>query len=731
MSPRSRLSLGALSVVLLSTACASSGSAPSPQAPTPGDAPIAVAPVADLPDTLAVAVRTPDVLYLEPGRFDTGKMWTLENPPLDYFADAYGFRPTEEWLTHVRLASLRLPNCTASFVSTDGLIMTNHHCGREGASAVSGEDEDLLTTGFFAETRADERRVPDLYVDQLVEMQDVTDLIEAAVAPMMSLEAEMGAREQRQESVADSAGEALGLTCDVQSLYNGGTYSLYCYKRYPDVRLAFIPELEIGYFGGDPDNFTYPRYVLDVSFFRVYDEDGEPYHPTHYYDWSETGAREGDAVFVIGNPGSTERLNTVAQLEYSVEYVEPYWVRLYQSRADALAQYMDHHPDQRSEHINDYFSHMNSLKLFKGRLEALQDPEIMGRKRGFERQFRDAVQNDPTLNQQYGTLWQEIAQIRTQMASLAATRNGLWFDGPLWSQTLATAGTMALYAFRMLNGYDDDVTQGLKSELAELTFDTDLDHHILALQLEDAASWLGSGDPWVQSALAGRTPAEAARQIVDGATAVTDLEQRKALLDNPAALINSTDPAIRLMRDALPRFIDAEIRFQELATQEEAKVARLARALFEVHGTALAPDATFTLRIADGVVSSYAYNGTKAPAFTTFFGLYDRHYSHSGSDDWALPDRWLNPSPEFDMSTPLNMVHTNDTVGGNSGSPLINVNGEIVGLLFDGNIESLSGDFIYTTEGARSVSVRAEAIIEALRNIYDAERIVDELFRND
>jgi hypothetical protein len=728
MSPHIRLSFAAVLIAASSAACASSGAAPAQQAATPEAPMVAPTPVAALPDTLVVS-RDPDVLYLEPGRFDTGKMWTFENPPLDYFAEAYGFRPTQEWLNHVRLASLRLPNCTASFVSPDGLIMTNHHCGRDGATSVSGEDEDLLTTGFFAANRADERRVPDLYVDQLVEMRDVTDLIEVAVTPMMSIEAEMGAREQRQEAVADSAAEALGLTCNVQSLYNGGRYSLYCYQRFEDVRLVFIPELQIGYFGGDPDNFTYPRYVLDVSFFRVYDESGQPYQPDHYYDWSVAGAREGDAVFVIGNPGSTERLNTVAQLEYSIEFVEPFWVRLYQSRADALAHYMDHHPETRSEHINDYFSHMNSLKLFRGRWAALQDPEIMGRKRGFERQFREAIAADPELNREYGALWDEIAQLRSQMSALAPTRNALWFDGPLWSETLSAAGNMVLYAIRMLNGYNDEVTQEIKSALLEAEIDTDLDHHILALQLEDAASWLGQGDGWVMSALAGQTPEEAARRLVDGATAVTDPEQRAALLENPAALVNSTDPAIRLMREALPRFIEAEIQFQELGTQEEAKVARLARALFEVHGTALAPDATFTLRIADGVVSSYDYNGTKAPAFTTFYGLYDRHYSHSGSDDWSLPDRWLNPAPEFDMSTPLNMVHTNDTVGGNSGSPLININGEIVGLLFDGNIESLSGDFIYTTEGARSVSVRAEAIIEALRNIYDADRIVEELLR--
>jgi len=721
MSPRSVYLLGLAAVMLLFAACASSGGAPAPQAAIPVAAP---------PDTVTVDVVPADPA-LEPGRFDTGKMWTFENPPLDYFADEYGFRPNSAWLDHVRLSSLRLPNCTASFVSSDGLVLTNHHCAREGATAVSRDGEDLLESGFYAPTQADERRVPDLYVDQLVEMRDVTELIEAAVTAMMNEDAEMRAREARQEAVADSASRVFELDCEVQSLYNGGKYSLYCYKRYDDVRLVFIPELDIGYFGGDPDNFTYPRYVLDASFLRVYDENGEPYRPEYYYGWSETGAREGDAVFVVGNPGSTERLNTVAQLDYSREFVEPFWIRLYQSRADALVQFMDHHPDRRPEYINEYFSHMNSLKLFKGRFKALQDPEIMGRKRGFERQFRQAVHADPALNRLYGGLWDEIAQIRSQMATLTPTRNGLWFSGPLWSQTLGTAADMLLYAFRVMNGVNDEVTEELLADLQDRTFDTDLDQHFLELQLQDAAAWLGEADPFVRTALAGGSFSEAARTLATESAAVSDLERRRALLDSPAAILNSPDPAIRLMREALPRFVDAELAFQELSATEEAKVAKLARALFEVQGTALAPDATFTLRIADGVVSSYDYNGTKAPAFTTFYGLYDRHYSHSGLDDWALPQRWLNPPAEFDLSTPLNMVHTNDTVGGNSGSPLINIDGDVVGLLFDGNIESLSGDFIYTDQGARSVSVRAEAIVEALRHIYGAQRIVDELLREN
>jgi hypothetical protein len=682
------------------------------------------------PETVQVMMTEPvsdEPPVLEPGRFDTGKMWTFENAPLDYFAEEYGIEIDEAWLEQVRMASLRLPNCTASFVSDDGLVMTNHHCARDHASAVSREGEDLLTTGFYAQNLEDERQVPDLYIDQMVVAEDVTSLIEAAVQPMMDDEAEAEARNARVVAVADSASGAHALRCDVQPLYNGGKYSLYCYKRYEDVRLVFIPELQIGYFGGDPDNFTYPRYVVDVSFLRIYDETGQPYQPQYHYEWSTEGAREGDAQFVIGNPGSTERLSTVAQLEFARDFSEPYTETIYQSRTDVLAMFMDHHPEYRSEYINDYFSWMNGLKLFKGRIRALNDVEVMGRKRGFEQQFKEAVQSDPALNREYGSLWNEIADIQSQVAELMPVANGLRMSGSLWSQVLATASSMVEFAYASRSNAPQDVLQQIRARIDGAEFNTDLDGHFLEVQLEDAANLLGEDDPFVRQALAGQSFRDAARAIIQGATAVTDPDQRRELLDNPSSIMISEDPAVGLAREALPRLVRAQMELQDLLQQQEVKVAKLARALFEVYGTDIAPDATFTLRIADGVMQSYEYNGTKAPAFTTFYGMYDRHYSHVGSDEWALPDRWLRPPPEFDMSTPLNMVGTNDTVGGNSGSPLVNANREIVGLLFDGNIESLSGDFIYSSETSRSVSVRAEAIVEALRHIYDAQRIVQEL----
>lgn len=683
-------------------------------------------PMAARVDTVVVEA-TPEIEPLEPGRFDMGKMWTFENAPIDYFQEAYGFRPTADWLAHARLASLRLPNCTASFVSADGLVMSNHHCAREPASDVTREGEDLLTNGFYAASLDEERRVPDLWLDQLVETQDITELIESAVDDQAPEAAQVRARDARVGFVEDSASTALGLRCSATALYQGGKYSLYCFKRFEDVRLVFVPELQIGYFGGDYDNFTYPRYVLDVSFFRVYDENGEPYHPAEYYGWSTTGAQAGDAVFVIGNPGSTERLSTVAQLESDRDFREPFTVRLLETRTDILAQYMEHHPETRPQYINQWFGWMNSLKLYRGRLKALQDPTVMGRKLGFENQFRKAVQGDPVLAARYGTLWDEIAGIRDQMAEVYPTLLALNFSGSTRSQTLATASEMVQYAQAVLRGVPDSLTGPYRDQILEREIDARLDRHLIEAQIEDVASVLGDDDPFVVEALGESSESDAAMGMIDGSPWVSDVDARRALLDSPSAVLQSDNLAISLVRDALPRLATAAQTFQRLSNAEEVRSARLARALFEVYRTSLPPDATFTLRIADGVVENYEYNGTLAPVSTTFYGMYDRHYSHEGMSEWALPDRWLNPPADFDMSTPLNMVSTNDITGGNSGSPVINRDLEIVGLIFDSNIEGLSGDFIYTDEVARSVSVRSEAIAEALEHIYGAERIAQEL----
>ncbi len=694
----------------LSGACASGH--PAAAAPPPPPAPVRAA--APAPTPAAPHPSAADTV--QPGPFDTGKMWTFEHPPLDYFQKEYGFTPSAAWLEHVRLAALRLPNCTASFVSGAGLVMSNHHCAREAATAVSRPGEDLLTSGFYAARAEDERRVPDLYVDELVSLRDVTQEVAAGGTPAQTAAEQLAERESR----------ATKLRCDATPLYDGGRYSLYCYRRYSDVRLVFVPERAIGYFGGDPDNFTYPRYDLDVSFFRVYDETGRPLRPDSYLAWSDAGAKEGDAVFVIGNPGSTSRLATVAQLEYRRDLQYPNVVRSLESRGRILADYMRQHPETRSRLINDYFEIQNSLKSFGGELQGLRDRALMARKAAFERNFRNAVLATPALRSRAGSLWDEIADVRRRIGQLAPALNALNQGGPLRSQTLATALSIVQYGEAAAGGAPDSVLRELREQIAHETIDPGLDVLMLAAQLEDAARLLGATDPWVAEALAGRSAGDAARAIVTG-SAVPDSARRMALLASPGDLATSADPALRLIRDLLPRLRQVVGQFRALTQQETAKGGELARALFDVYGTAIAPDATFTLRIADGVVKGYDYNGTRAPAFTTFYGLYDRHFSNPGDEAWALPPRWATPPPALDLKTPLDMVSTNDIVGGNSGSPVVDKSGRLVGLIFDGNIESLPGDFIYTDETARAVAVHSAAILAGLRDVYGARRILDEL----
>jgi hypothetical protein len=672
---------------------------------------------------------------VQAGRFDNGKMWTFEYPPTDYLRETYGITADDAWFERARLGALRIPGCSASFVSAQGLVMTNHHCARESISQVSGEGENLLDDGFIAATMADERRIEDYYADQLIEIVDVTDEVNAAVdGAGADPAARSAAREEASEAVRTRlldarGGEDAGYEVEVISLYNGGRTSAYVFRRYPDVRLVMAPELQIGFFGGDPDNFTYPRYNLDMSFYRVYGDDGNPLRPEHYFPFNADGVQDGDVVFVIGNPGSTSRIQTVAELEFRRDVSDKAVLEFIESRMEALSEYIEMDPE-RAEELdlrNQYFGLSNSQKAYNGQIQGLHDPYIIARRQAQERDFAAAVGADPQLAERYGSLIGDMAAIQNQKRPFAPEY------GALLAATSAELGSAtlvrALYAFQYVagrtQGAPEEMLEGVRTELLAVPqLPTELDEILVRARLEDFERSFGSDSPVVQGILQGRT-AEGLAAVVVNNSALADSVGTAEAVEN--GTLSMSDPAIAIIQGVLPRMGAFQGALSQVAPREEEIAADLGRARFAVYGTDVPPDATFSLRIADGVVSGYDYNGTKAPVFTTFWGMYDRHHSHSGDSDWDLPERWKTGMADLDLSTPVNFVSTADIIGGNSGSPVLNADLEVVGLVFDGNIESLPGDYIYLEDSARTVSVDARGILEALGSIYGAQRLVDEL----
>ncbi len=676
-----------------------------------------------------------DLDTVKAGKYDMGKMWTFEYPPLDYFQKEYNFRPTQEWLDHARKSALRFSNyCSASFVSADGLVMTNDHCGRESVADVSKEGEDLMKNGFYAETPADERPVPDLYVDQLVLIKDVTGEIQDAM--------DLGKTEEEKTAIEDSMmaeiekreEDSTGLRIQIIPLYNGGRYSEYGYKRYNDVRLVFAPETQMGFFGGDPDNFTYPRYDLDCTFFRVYDDDGKPLKTDDYFNWSDSGAVAGEAVFVVGNPASSDRLSTVAQLEYDRDISYPKTLVMLNNMMDMYSKLIEENPDRKNELQNRLLMYSNSQKAYEGMLKGLRDPVLMQRKRDFEKKFKAAVYADPVLKEKYGDLWDEIADNQMRLRKISNQLSALALNPVTSSELFFVAGDLVDLADE-LNLPEDQRDDFYKGEELDTTIaviiprqiDIELQRDLLMKQLNLLYTSLGSDNPLMQRITGGRKGVDAVDYMLNK-TVLTDSAKTMALINaGPQAILNSDDPFIYFVvhTDAERSELRSEVR--DLMSKQAVYSQYLGKALFAVYGASIPPDATFTLRISDGVVKGFPYNGTVAPSHTTFYGLYDRYYSFNKKFPWSLPDRWLHPPADFQLETPFNFVATNDIIGGNSGSPVINEKGEIVGLAFDGNIQSLPGNFIYTPEENRMVAVHSAGLLAAVKYIYKATRLSDEL----
>jgi DNA-binding ferritin-like protein (Dps family) len=662
-------------------------------------------------------------------KFDMGKMWTFENPPLDYLKQEYGFKPSTELMEKFQKSALKFGGgCSASFVSEDGLIMTNHHCVRGILASVQKGEENILRDGFYAKTIEEERTVPNLKVEQMIITEDVTELIKAA---MEEGNDDAEKIELKNKKIEELKGEAAASNPDlifkVISLYNGGKYSLYGYKVYSDIRLVFVPELFVAKLGGDPDNFTYPRYGLDCAFLRAY-ENGKPIKTDYYFSWNNDGVVEDQPVFVVGNPGGTDRINTMAQIEFARDVQYPMLVGMLNELYDIYEQMVIDTNAEDFKLIARLYTIGNALKVYEGTYKGLLDPFLLARKKDFEKSFRESVNNNPELNQKYGNTWNELEISRKDARKDAHKIYAYTISGFYSPQYLIMARNLVNYANQLKN---DEITKAkydsLASEIFPVDFNKELQDKLLIVQLNILKNNLSADDKVVKELIGDKSAELAAKELTDKSS-FTDKEKFLEFAQGGyEEVLSSDDPFIYYVlntQDELKQMLDEN---RARTDKEEILNQMLGEALYQVYGDAIPPDATGTLRFADGIVKGYDYNGTRAPIKTTFYGALDRYYSFDKKFPFNLPEYFKNLPDEFDLSTPLNFVSTNDIVGGNSGSAVLNMKAEVVGLAFDGNIESLPSNFIYTTEANRTVSVSALGMMEAIRDLYKASRLSEEI----
>jgi hypothetical protein len=681
---------------------------------------------------IARAAALSGLLVAAPAFADEG-MWTFDNPPTKQLKEKFGFELTKRWLDKVSLASVRfMDGGSGSFVSPDGLMITNHHVGLGCIQNVSSAEKDYVKTGFYAPTRGEEAACPGYEVNVLTAMEDVTARVQGAVRPEMP---DAAAREARKAATATLENECAARTrlrCNVVSLYQGGEYVLYQYKKYTDVRLVFAPEQSMAFFGGDPDNFTFPRHDLDICLMRAY-EGGKPVAPASHLRFTAKGVSEGDLVFVSGHPGSTSRQETMARLEYMRDKAMPFRLEMFKRRLAALHAYSARGDEQKRRALDQVFGYENSQKAMGGYYAALLDTRAMARKAEEEKALRATVAGDPAMASSIGDPWATVAAIQQKLAPRAMDVRLVGFGG---SQLLGIAGQIVQYVAEVkkpnekrYEEYVDANLDSLRNELlSPAPVHTDLEVVTLTDQLQMALDKLGPDHAFVGAALAGRTPAEAARAAVEG-TKLQDPAARKALLDGgQAAVAASTDPMIVLARRLDPmaretrKFLEDEVDAPTTRAME-----KIAQARWKAYGRTVSPDATFTLRLSYGTVKGFPAEGTEVGPFTTFYGLFDRSLAHGGKAPWAMPARWKERMAAIDGSVPLNFVSTNDIIGGNSGSPVVDRAGDFVGIIFDGNIQSLAWNYYFTDEQGRAVAVDARGILEALRKVYGADGLVREL----
>ena len=661
-------------------------------------------------------------------------MWLYNNPPRKQLKEKYGFEPTDAWLEHLQKSSVRFNSGgSGSFVSEDGLVLSNHHVGADALQKFGDKDHNYLRDGFYAKTRAEEKRCLDLELNVLMSIEDVTARVNAAVKPDAAPEQAFLARRAVMAEIEKESLDKTGLRSDVVTLYQGGQYHLYRFKKYTDVRLVFAPEQQIAFFGGDPDNFEYPRYDLDICLFRAYEND-KPAKIQHHLSWSKAGAGDNELVFVSGHPGRTSRLLTVAELEYVRDIRIPYALQRLKNLDVLLTAYSARSEENARRAKEELFSVQNSRKAYDGELAGLLDPAFIDSKKKAQENLKQAAAESGKFPDA-ASAWDRIAQAQQVIAKNAKRFNliegGQGFNSDLYSIArilLRAAEERPKPNAERLREFGEAGRESLEFSLfSEKPIYDDLEQLTLADSLTFMVSILGNNDPLVQKVLAGKSPRDRASEVVLG-TKVKSVDVRKRLYkEGKNAVDAAQDPMIELAKA-----IDDEARALRKILEEQDEIkqqaqAQIGKVRFAVEGTNQYPDATFTLRLAYGIVKGYEENGQHVPFETTLAGLYERSVEHQNRPPFDLPERWLKRKSRLDLKTPINFVSTADIIGGNSGSPVVNKNGEFVGIIFDGNIQSLVADFYYTEVQGRAVSVHSQGIIESLRKIYDAGALADEL----
>ena len=666
-------------------------------------------------------------------RADEG-MWTFDNLPTKLLKDRYGFTPTPSWIEHLQHASVRFNDGgSGAFVSKDGLVLTNHHVALGQLQKMSTAQKDYVKEGFFARTPAAEIKCPDLEVNVLVSMENVTERVRGAVNPGASDKDQNDQRKAEISRITKESSDKTGLRSDVVELYQGGEYWLYRYKKYTDMRLVMAPEIQAAFYGGDPDNFTYPRYALDFAFFRVYEND-KPVHPEHFLTWSSDGAADGELVFVTGHPGHTDRLMTVAQLEYERDLGLPLYLEVARKKRRDYYDYAALGDEQARRSKDRIFGLENAIKAVTGEYEGLLDLKLLGGLKANEEALRKTVSGDrsPAAQAAAGS-WDKIALVQKKYGERRLLTTYRRYDA---TKVAGLAATIVRYAAETAKPNDKRWEEFRESNLESLRFRLfspapmypDMEEFLLARALADALDKLGPKDEFVRAALGGRAPEAVARDLIAGTKLFDPAERKRLVAGGPKSVAASKDALIVWARGLDPVYRAQRKWYEdEIESVMIAEGNRIAKARFAAYGKSTYPDATFTLRLSYGKVAGYEAGTTIVAPFTTFYGLYDRALGHSEKPPFDVAPRVKAAREKLNLATKLNFVTTNDIIGGNSGSPVVNAKGEYVGLIFDGNIQSLVGRYAYDEARNRAVAVHSSGILEAMRTIYGMDALAAEL----